>query len=177
MNVDFFEAIRKRASVRAYSPCRISNDHLRMIVDAGRRAPSGYNRQPWEFIVIKSADVLRRLAKIQGCIGEASAAIAVVIDEGSTPYAREDAGAAIENMLLAAVALGYASLWVEGYVLKFEDHGKEVLQVPKERRLLAILPLGKPAAAPRQASKKDIGAVTHLDRYGSRWQASGDPPG
>lgn len=167
--MEFFEAIRQRASVRAYSPCRIPDDHLQSIVDAGRRAPSGYNRQPWEFIIVKEAGVLQKLARIQGCIAEASAAVAVVVDEGSTPYAREDAGAAIENMLLAAVALGYASLWVEGYVLQHEDYGKKVLQVPKNRRLLAILPVGKPAVPPKQASKKDMATITYLDRYGNRW--------
>ena len=168
--MDFFETILKRASVRAFLPCRIPDDHLRQIVDAGRRAPSGNNRQPWEFIIIKDSDILLKLAKVQNCIREATAAIAVVLDEQATRYAREDAGAAIENMLLAAVALGYASLWVEGYVLQFEDYGKEVLQVPKERRLLAVLPIGKPASPPRQAQKKEIAAITFLDRYGKPWQ-------
>ena len=128
--MDCLEAIALRASVRSFARCVISDRELLRIVDAGRRAPSGYNRQPWEFIAIKDRALLRELAKIQGCIGEAAAAVAVVLDEGSTPYAREDAGAAIENMLLAAVALGYASLWVEGYVLQNEDFGKEVLRVP-----------------------------------------------
>jgi hypothetical protein len=58
---------------------------------------------------------------------------------------------------------------VEGYVLQHEDYGKEVLQVPKDRRLLAILPLGKPAAPPKQADKKDASSITYLNRYGSRW--------
>ena len=165
--MDFFEIIERRASVRSFAACRISEKELLRIVDAGRRAPSGYNRQPWEFIVITDGRLLRRLAKIQACIGEAAAAIAVVIDEEATPYAREDAAAAIQSMLLAAVALGYASLWVEGYVLQFEEFGKEVLRVPEERRLLAILPIGDPASPPRQAVKKDLASITYLNNYGN----------
>ena len=43
------------------------------------------------------------------------------MDERASKYWKEDAAAAIENMLLSVVALGYASLWVEGYVLNQED--------------------------------------------------------
>jgi nitroreductase len=67
--VDVFEAIRVRASVRNLKSCSITEQELQQILDAGRRAPSGYNRQ------------------------------------------------------LAIVALGYASVWVEGYVLDQEAFG------------------------------------------------------
>ena len=168
--MEIFEAIRKRASVRTFAPCEIGERELEQIVDAGRRAPSGYNRQPREFVIVRDAAILKRLAKIQDCIGEASAAVAVVMDEQGSDYWKEDAAAAIENMLLATVALGYASLWVEGYVLRHEDYGKDVLGVPKDRRLLAILPIGKPAEEPRQADKKPLADVAHRDRYGQPWR-------
>ena len=163
--MDLFEAIEKRASVRSYQKCEIPEEELIRVLDAGRRAPSGYNRQPSEFILITDADTLGKLGKIQGCIAEASAAIAVVCDENASKYWKEDAAAAIENMLLAAVALGYASLWVEGYVLRHEDYGKAVLGVPDDLRLLAILPIGKPSDAPAQATKKPLGEILHRERY------------
>ncbi|MCK4283360.1 MAG: nitroreductase family protein, partial [Candidatus Brocadiae bacterium] len=164
--MDFFEVIEGRASVRSFVKCEIPEADLTRILDAGRRAPSGHNHQPWEFILIRSPDTLKQLGKIQGCIAEASAAIAVVMDESASEFWKEDAGAAIENMLLATVALGYASLWVEGYVLRHEDYGKEVLDVPKDRRLLAILPIGKPASPPSQAQKKPLSEILHRERYG-----------
>jgi len=164
--VDYFEVVKARASVRAFQPCGISDDELEQIVDAGRRAPSGYNTQAREFIVIRDPDVLHKLGRIQGCIAQVTAAVAVVMDEDASKYWKEDAGAAIENMLLAVTALGYASLWVEGYVLRHEDYGKEVLGVPDHLRLLAILPIGAPASPPRQAEKKPLSEVTYRDRYG-----------
>jgi nitroreductase len=167
--MDVFEAIKQRASVRAFVPCEISEQELEQVVDAGRRAPSGYNRQPWQFIVVRDPEVLNQLGRIQKCIADASAAIAVVLDEGSTNFAREDAAAAIENMLLALVSLGYSSLWVEGYVLRHEQYGKQVLGVPDNLRLLAILPIGRPAEEVRQAEKRPLGEITHRDRYGRRW--------
>lgn len=167
--MDLFEVIEARASVRAFAPCEIPDDALEKILDAGRRAPSGYNRQPWQFIVVRDREVIEKLGKIQGCVAESSVVIAVVVDERASKYWREDASAAIENMLLAAVALGYASLWVEGYVLMHESYGKRVLGVPDDLRLLAVLPLGKPASPPSQAAKKSLSEITHGDQFGEPW--------
>ena len=85
-----------------------------------------------------------------------------------TRFWKEDASAAIENMLLAIEALGYASLWVEGYVLNHEKMAKDVLGVPDDKRLLAILPVGKPVTDPRQAGKKSLSELVHVNQYGQR---------
>jgi nitroreductase len=164
--MEFFQVIKERASVRRFVQTRISREDIEKIVDAGRRAPSGYNRQPWEFIVITEEETLRELAPIQRCIGEAAAAIGVVMDEKSSNFWKEDASAAIENMLLAAVALGYGSLWVEGYVLKQEPMAKGILKVPPKKRLIAILPIGKPAEEASQARKKSLEEITYWEEYG-----------
>jgi len=164
--MDLFEAIERRASVRGFEPCNLDREELEKICDAGRRAPSGYNRQPWEFIVIEDRDTLQKLGKIQDPIAEASAAIAVVADEEASKFWKEDAAAAIENMLLAIVDLGYASVWVEGYTLRYEDFGKEVLGIPEDLRLLTLLPIGKAAEEPIQAEKKPLEEIVHWEKYG-----------
>ena len=171
--MDLFEAVRARASVRSFAPCDISGAKLEAIVDAGRRAPSGYNRQPCQFVIVRDSAVLKALGKIQGCIAQATAAIAVVVDEKATPYWREDAAAAIENMLLAATALRYASLWIEGYVLRNEAYGKEVLGVPPHLRLLAILPIGAPAQDAQQAPKKPLASSRTQTVTGSHGRPDG----
>ena len=166
--MDLFEAIEQRASVRSFRKCEVPEEDLMRIIDAGRRAPSGYNRQPREFIMITAPETLARLGEIQNCIAEASAAIAVVMDENASPFWKEDAAAAIENMLLAAVALGHSSLWVEGGVLRHEEYGKSILGVPQDRRLIAILPIGRAAAKAAQAEKKPLTEVLHREQYGAR---------
>jgi nitroreductase len=168
--MDFFNVILTRASVRAFKRVQVSDTELIKILDAGRRAPSGYNAQPWEFIIIRDRDILTKLGRIQGCISQVDVAIAVVVNESATKYWKEDAAAAIENMLLAAVASGYASLWIEGYVLMNESYGKEILRVPDNMRLLAILPLGKPLGQPIQGRKKPLGETTYLNNYGLPWK-------
>lgn len=164
--MDLFEAVKQRASVRSFEPAEIPEADLLRILDAGRRAPSGYNRQPWQFILVRERETLESLSRVQDCIGQAAAAVALVVDEEQTKYWKEDAGAAIENMLLAAVALGYASLWIEGYVLRHEELVKEILGVPDRLRVLALLPIGAPADEPQQAEKKPLSEILHRERFG-----------
>jgi len=164
--MDFFEAIEKRASVRAFEPVDVPEEELLKIVEAGRRAPSGRNVQPCQFIVITDRGIIEKLGQVQQCIGQASAAVAVLVNAQATPFWTEDAAAAIENMLLAIVALGYASVWVEGLVLRHEALVKETLGVPPSLRAIAILPIGKPAAEPKQAEKKPLADILHRNRFG-----------
>jgi nitroreductase len=62
--------------------------------------------------------------------------------------------------------LGYASVWVEGYVLRHEAMVKETLGVPQDLRAIAVLPIGRPAAEPTQAAKKPLSEMVHRDRFG-----------
>lgn len=164
--MDLFEAIEKRRSVRNLVKCEIPKEHLEKIVDAGRRAPSGMNVQPREFIVITDPELIEKLSEIQGFIKNASAVIAVVCDPNASRYWLEDMAASVENMLLAIVALGYDSCWVEGTLLRREEWAKELLGVPKEKRLMALLPIGKAASPGFQAPKKPLSEITYLNRYG-----------
>ena len=166
--MDLFEAIEKRASVRGYVPADVPEEHLLKIADAGRRAPSGGNRQPLQFIVIRQKDTLKSLEKVQGCFGTASAAIGIVADPGVSRWWLEDASAAAENMLLAIRALGYASVWVEGTLLKEEEFAKKLLGVPPEKKLIILLPIGKAPQETPQADRKPLEDIIWREQYGKK---------
>ena len=166
--MDLFDAIRARASVRSLEPVDIPADDLEAILDAGRRAPSGMNIQPLQFIAIRDRAMIDRLSKIQGFIAGASAIVAIVSDPGDSKYWLEDASAAAENMLLAIAALGYGSTWVEGTLSRREDWAKEQLDVPGHLRLIIMLPIGKPTGAVAQAAKNPLSEVVHHERFGQR---------
>jgi len=165
--MDLFEAVKNRASVRSFTRCRISDDDIERILDAGRRAPSGYNREPCAFIVVRDKETLEKLGAIQECIAGACAVTGVVVDSQATQFWKEDAAAAIENMLLAVAALGYASLRVEGRLLRQEKPAKEILAVPENLRLPAVLPIGKPAGKAAQAEKRPLSEIVHREKYGA----------
>ena len=164
--MDALEAMRTRRSVRTLEPVEIPREHLEAIVDAGRLAPSGRNAQPWEFIVITERETIARLAAVQGLVGQASAVVTIVADEKGSRYWLEDASAAAENMLLAIHALGYGSRWIEGTLLPKEAQAKEVLGVPVEKRLVIMLPIGKPVYPDEPKQKKPLDEVLHWERYG-----------
>jgi nitroreductase len=166
--MDLFEAIEARASVRSLEAVAIPDEDLERILDAGRRAPSGMNTQPLQYIVIRDRAMIEKLSKVQGFIAEASALIAIVADPGASKYWLEDASAAAENMLLAIVALGYASTWVEGTLLRREDWAKEQLGVPDHLRLIIMLPVGKAAGAVAQAAKRPLRELVHHEQFGTR---------
>jgi nitroreductase len=161
--MDVFEAIRKRRSVRKYTGDPIPREDLEKIVDAGRLAASGNNRQPWDFIVITNRDMIDKLKTAAAWMDKAGAVIAVVLDPTSRWWL-EDGSAAVENMLIAATALGYGSCWLEGYTVPREEEFKEVLGVPKERRLLTLVPLGVPVEWPTK-EKKSLEEVLHWEEY------------
>jgi nitroreductase len=168
--MELFEAIAKRASVRELKAIDVPEADLERILDAGRRAPSGRNRQPFEFIVIRDRQTLEKLATAQSCIADTSVAIAVTADPAKSEYWLEDVSAATENMLLAVTALGYATVWIEGTLLRAEGDHKRVLGVPEEYRLMVVLPIGEAVKTPEQAAKRPLREVVHWERYGTRSQ-------
>ena len=164
--MDALEAIRKRRSVRKYTGQSIPRADLETIVDAGRLAATGGNRQPWDFIVVTDRELIDQLKVAAEWMSQAGAIIAVVLDP-STRWWIEDGSAAIENMLLAATALGYGSCWLEGWTLPHEGEFKDLLQVPEDRRLLTLIPIGVPVEWPSR-HKRALEEVIHWNLYGRK---------
>lgn len=161
--MDALEAIRKRRSVRQYTGEQIPRDDLETIVDAGRLAASGGNQQPWDFVVVTERTTIDQLKEAAGWMDKAGAIIAVVLDPTSRWWI-EDGSAAIQNILIASTALGYGSCWLEGYTLPLEDKFKRLLGVPRELRLLTLIPIGVPVTWPTK-TKKPLEEVLHWERY------------
>ena len=161
--MDALEAIRKRRSVREYTGDPIPREDLEKIVDAGRLAATGNNKQPWDFIVVTEREMIDNLKVASKWMDKAGAIIAVVLDPSSRWWL-EDGSAAVENMLIASTALGYGSCWLEGYTLPREEEFKELLGVPKEKRLLTLVPIGVPTEWPTR-DKKPLEEVIHWEKY------------
>ena len=164
--MDALEAIQKRRSVREFTGESIPRDDIEKIVDAGRMAATGYNRQPWDFIVITDQAMIDKLKVAARWMEKAATIIAVALDP-TTKYWLEDGSAAVENMLIASTALGYGSCWLEGYTLPHEEEFKELLGVPDNCRLLTLVPIGVPVEWPTQ-EKKPLTEVLHWEKYGAK---------
>ncbi|MBN2386944.1 MAG: nitroreductase family protein [Anaerolineales bacterium] len=161
--MDALEAIRTRRSIRKFTGEPVPREDLETIVDAGRLAATGSNRQPWDFIVVQEKTTIEQFLAAGPWMKTAAAVIAVVLDPASRWWV-EDGSAAIENMLIACNALGYGATWVEGDALPREEAFKQLLGVPGEKRLLALVPVGVPDEHPAR-EKRPLEQVIHWERY------------
>lgn len=162
--MDTFKTIQMRRSIRDFTGEQIPISDLKKIINAGRLAPSGNNRQPWEFIVVTDRTILQRLSKAAAWSADASAMIVVVMDPVSK-YWVEDGSAAIENMLLAATALGYGSCWLQGNAKPHEAEFKLLLNIPENLKILTLIPIGVTAQWPEDKEKRSMEDVLHWETF------------
>jgi nitroreductase len=161
-----FEAVRTLLAVRSYQKKPVPDAVIHRIVEAGRLTGSGMNRQPWHFIVVCDAEMLRRLGALASSGPYvAQAPLAIVVATDKTRFAVSDASRAIQSMLLTAWADGVGSNWVGFGGL---DAVKPLLDIPAPVEVLAILAFGYPARAVGRGKKqrKALREVAHLERYG-----------
>lgn len=181
--MDVFEAIRERRSIRAFKRDPVSDEVLLRILEAAQWAPSAGNLQPRDFIVVRDPDVKSRLAKAalnQWFIAEAPVNVVVCAnlersasrygERGRRFYAWLDAAAAVENLMLAAHALGLGTCWVGAYR---DEEVMEILGLPEWLKPVAIIPIGYPREKPYPSSRMNVEKITSQDRYGLRWKPKG----
>ena len=161
--MDILEVLHKRRSVRSYTGEPIPREDLEKIVDAGRMAASGSNLQPWVFVVVTERDMIRQLSAVAAWMEKAAAIIAVVMDPSSRWWL-EDGSAAVQNMQIAATAMGYGSCWLEGRTRAHELELKNLLVIPEGKRLMTLLPVGVPTSWPEK-DKKSLDEVLRWERY------------
>ena len=176
--MDVFEAIAKRHSYRGrFRDETIPRADLQRIVQAGLQAPSGKNAQTTTFLIADDANLVRKIAGMRDAnkaIQQAKAFIACIIDvkpeavyEGHA-FQVEDCAAAVENMLLAVTALGYATVWIDGW-LRVENRADtigDLLGLPEGKIIRVILPIGVPIEAWPQKEKMPFAARAWFNRYG-----------
>jgi nitroreductase len=151
--MDFIELIKSRRTVRRFNQEAIGKDVLLELVDAARYAPSAANRQPLEYIVVTEAGLCEKVfeqlawaAYVQPRrnppAGKRPTAYIVVLINSEAElgdYGKVDAGAAIQNILLAALAKGIGTCWL-GSVQR--EALAAVLGVPGKYRIDSVVALG-----------------------------------
>ena len=168
--MDVYEAIEKRYSVREYQDRAIEEDKLQRVLNAGRIAPSGSNRQEWKFVVVRDADLRRSLAKAadQAFLADAPAIIAVVglnpdrVMHCKVPADPVDCAIAIDHMTLAAVAEGLGTCWIGHFE---QDSCRSLLEVPSSAKIIELLALGYPAGQGGTKKRKPAEEVICCERF------------
>ena len=174
-DLDVFEAIKKRRSVRAYADEKVSEEDIERLIEAARWAPSAGNIQPWEFVVVKDVETKRKLSEAalnQTFIQKAPVVIVVCADlnrssrgygsRGKHLYSLQDTAAATENILLAAQELGLATCWVGAFR---EKEVAKAVKAPRNLKPVAIVPVGHPAERPVAPPKRSVNEIVHYETF------------
>jgi len=163
--MDYFEAVQKRYSHKErFLSDSVPEDVLNQIAQAGLAAPTGNNTQCVKLVILRNRDEVQKLADIVGTEGlkTAPSAIAVLTDsEGHrSPYnfEMEDYASAATQMLLATVALGYVSVWLDSPF--FNENSQKAacsaLGASDRYHLRVVLPIGLPDGEGSRRSKLDF---------------------
>jgi nitroreductase len=145
-----------RRSVRKYTGEPVTEDKIKLILQAGLSSATSKNRKPWEFVVVQEKETLKALVECRAgaakMLENAGCAIVVFANIDVTPDVWvEDCSIAMSNMHLMTDALGLGSCWIQGRCREAENGQtteafcRELLGVPENHALLAILSIGVPA--------------------------------
>ncbi|MBC7320029.1 nitroreductase family protein [bacterium] len=161
------EVIKSRRSVRKYIDKEIPREILEDIVDCGRLAPSGYNKQPWVFVVVVDKEMKEKVANATTSgkfISSAGACIAVFCEKDAET-GLEDACAATENMIISAQSYGLGTCWINVYKKSQSQKIKEVLNCPDNMELMTLISVGYPMEENRQVPKKSLEEVLKWNSF------------
>jgi nitroreductase len=167
--VETWEAITSRRNVRSFADRPIDGEVLDRILEAGRRAPSSRNWQPWDFVVVTDRAQLQELAKVwqgAGHVAHSAATVALVVEDFDDQRTREtaqyDLGQATMAMMIAAADQGVGA----GHsAVSDQAKAREVLGFPEGRRAAYLIDFGYPDDRPlrpiRRPDRRPFDDVVH----------------
>lgn len=171
--MDTWDAITARRNVREFSPHPIPAADLDRVLEAGRRAPSSRNWQPWDFVVVTDRDRLTGLsavwqyaAHVAGSAATVALVAGIPADDEARDATQYDLGQATMSMMLAAADLGIGS----GHAsVADQDLARRLLGLPADRFCAYLIALGYPAGRPlapvRAPDRRPLADVVHRDRW------------
>jgi len=162
---DVLDLIRSRRSIRNFTAKSVDRRLIEVLIEAARWAPSGRNSQPWRFVVVESARMLKDLAVLapqRGIVASAPVSIVVLRDLDAGYDELKDAqgiGAAIQNILLAAESIGLSACWTG----RTRDPAIEQLVGANENQeLMAIIAVGYSDEDPQLPDRLPLGNIVRF---------------
>jgi len=141
---------------RNYLPGPVARADLDLILQAGIRAPSAMNKQPWHFTVVQDQDLARRI--IPGVV-DGNVLVVISAQDSQNPRVTLDCALAAENIYLAAQALGYGSRILTGPVDAINRKLKAGLSLPSGYDAVIVVRVGRiepKDALSAASSRKDL---------------------
>ena len=175
----FLELLHSRRSVRKFKNKPLTKEQILKIIEAGVTAPSSLNKQPWNFVVVQDSEKKKKLREIytnarkkqnlyeqDTVFVEYTTPVVLVCDNENKDFLYSCA-MAVQNMNLAAVAMGLASLQAVAATTLEEDRKAiaELFDIPKEKFVMLLLFYGYADENPVPKPKKSVDEVVHFDGF------------
>ena len=183
------ELVKRRRSIRRYKPDPIPDDFPEKIIEVARWAPSGFNCQPWEFVVVKDQGIKDKIVQLlskegglpreKNDYGDAPVFIILFGDprtkaglpdrlasneKMNQPVFNAGLASAFLYMHMAATSLGLASQWMSrvGFPM-IAPKLKELLGVPEGFQVFDMMVVGYPAIEARPKLLREDDKMIHYD--------------
>ena len=163
---DMLELLRKRRSIRAFTPETVAPETVDLLVEALLRSPSSRGINPWEFVVVDDRELLSSLSRSKehgsGFLKNAPLAIVVCADSTKSDVWVEDCSIAAIIVQMAALSLGLGSCWVQirrrshDAGRSAEEYLRELLGLPEQITVECIVGIGHPAETKRPLPAGDL---------------------
>ncbi|MCL2518259.1 MAG: nitroreductase family protein [Oscillospiraceae bacterium] len=164
--MSFIELSQSRRSIRNFQRKEVAKEDLIKLITAAQSAPSAGNRQPWHFFIITDKIIQTEIKNACGNQEFMLTAPAFIVvcadikrsearygDRGRHLYCIQDTAAAVQNILLCAKDLGLGTCWCGAFN---ESKVSEILQLQKDMRPVAIIPVGYPVSEPVPTKRRPI---------------------
>lgn len=161
------DVVLSRRSIRRYEEKKVPRDVLEKILEAGRLAPSAGNRQPWHFIVVTDDEIKQKLSHRKWTWFVKDSAFTVVgCGYTGDAYSRRkstiDTAIALQNMVIAALALGVGSCWIGDFEQK---EVKKLFNIPQDWKVIALVSFGYPTEQPESKRRKPLEEIVSYDKF------------
>jgi nitroreductase len=165
--MDCIERVLSRRSIRRFKDEPVGEQVINSILEAGRRAPTATNQQPWHFVVARNYTEKEACTYggFNGFVTDAPFVVVglyrhseVIIEKLSLM----DVTIALQNMVVAGWVQGVGSCWMGA----FDDSKlRDALNLPADSRIVGAIAFGIPDESPSQPPKKPLSEVVHFDRW------------
>jgi len=163
---ELLNLIKTRRSIRAFKKSRLNKKQIDMILEAGRWAPSGWNSQPWKFIVIQDSNKINEIAKatdikFDNSYISGAAAIIAVIKIDNNPKSYTNIGTCIQNMLLMIHSLKLGACCIGSFE---KEKVSKLLKIPENLELSNLIIIGISKEKPK-INRKPLKNMVSFEHY------------
>lgn len=172
------DLLKTRRSIRAFKDEKIEDEKIDILKKVALLSPTSKNKQPWAFVFVEDKETLKALSTVKPkgghMIKDSALTIVILADPEISDVWIEDASIATAYLHLASHDLGLGSCWVQ-IRNRMKDYDKniasetliqEILDLPENKKVLAMLAVGYPDEAKDSYETKDLDfAKIHLEKY------------